>query len=170
LQTRFPDDLAWKVTYDPTAFVTATIKEVEHTLIEAFVLVVHVVFLFLGSFRSTLIPTFAVPVSLIGTFIALKAIGYSANSVSLLAVVLAIGIVVDDAIVVVENVERALAEHPELPPAEAEAPEGRTVAVPAWAAIGWTERSKRDSVIGGEEACSSEFVERASHCVRLTAN
>jgi hydrophobe/amphiphile efflux-1 (HAE1) family protein len=119
LQTRFPDDLAWKVTYDPTAFVTATIKEVEHTLVEAFVLVVLVVFLFLGSFRSTLIPTFAVPVSLIGTFIALKAIGYSANSVSLLAVVLAIGIVVDDAIVVVENVERVMEEHPELTPAEA---------------------------------------------------
>jgi hydrophobe/amphiphile efflux-1 (HAE1) family protein len=119
LQTRFPDDLAWKVTYDPTAFVTATIKEVEHTLVEAFVLVVLVVFLFLGSFRSTLIPTFAVPVSLIGTFIALKAIGYSANSVSLLAVVLAIGIVVDDAIVVVENVERVMEEHPELTPAQA---------------------------------------------------
>src|SRR5690242_9214919 len=119
LQKRFPDDLAWKVTYDPTAFVTATIKEVEHTLVEAFILVVLVVFLFLGSFRSTLIPTFAVPVSLIGTFIALNAIGYSANSVSLLAVVLAIGIVVDDAIVVVENVERVMEEHPELSPADA---------------------------------------------------
>src|SRR5215469_3500370 len=119
LQKRFPEDLAWKVTYDPTSFVTATIEEVKKTLVEAFILVVIVVFLFLGSVRATLIPTLAVPVSLIGTFIALKAIGYSANSVSLLALVLAIGIVVDDAIVVVENVERVMEEHPELAPAEA---------------------------------------------------
>jgi multidrug efflux pump len=118
-QKRFPDDLTWKITYDPTSFVTSTIEEVKKTLIEAFVLVVIVVFLFLGSVRATLIPTLAVPVSLIGTFIALKAIGYSANSVSLLAVVLAIGIVVDDAIVVVENVERVMEAHPELSPAEA---------------------------------------------------
>ena len=118
-EKRFPEDLAWKVTYDPTTFVTETIHEVEKTLIEAFLLVVLVVFLFLGSMRATLIPTFAVPVSLIGTFIALKAVGYSANTVSLLAVVLAIGIVVDDAIVVVENVERVMEEHPELSPAEA---------------------------------------------------
>ena len=117
LQSRFPDDLAWKVTYDPTSFVTETIEEVKKTLVEAFVLVVIVVFLFLGSLRATLIPTLAVPVSLIGTFIALKMIGYSANSVSLLALVLAIGIVVDDAIVVVENVERVMEEHPELSPA-----------------------------------------------------
>ena len=89
------------------------------TLVEAFVLVVLVVFLFLGSVRATLIPTLAVPVSLIGTFIVLKAVGYSANSVSLLALVLAIGIVVDDAIVVVENVERVMEEHPELSPSEA---------------------------------------------------
>ena len=119
LEKSFPEDLTWKVTYDPTAFVTATIHEVQKTLVEAFILVVLVVFLFLGSFRSTLIPTFAVPVSLIGTFIALLAIGYSANAVSLLAVVLAIGIVVDDAIVVVENVERVMEEHPELSPADA---------------------------------------------------
>jgi hydrophobe/amphiphile efflux-1 (HAE1) family protein len=119
LQKRFPDDLAWKVTYDPTAFVTATIDEVVKTLIEAFVLVVIVVYLFLGSVRATLVPTFAIPVSLIGTFIVLNAIGYSANTVSLLAVVLAIGIVVDDAIVVVENVERVMEEHPELSPGDA---------------------------------------------------
>jgi len=118
LEKRFPEDLAWKVTYDPTVFVTDTIHEVQKTLIEAFILVVIVVFLFLGSVRATLIPTLAVPVSLIGTFIALKAVGYSANSVSLLAVVLAIGIVVDDAIVVVENVERVMEEHPELSPGD----------------------------------------------------
>jgi multidrug efflux pump subunit AcrB len=97
----FPDDLTWRVTYDPTAFVTETMHEVQKTLIEAFVLVVLVVYLFLGSLRATLIPTLAVPVSLIGTFMVLNAIGYSANTVSLLAIVLAIGIVVDDAIVVI---------------------------------------------------------------------
>ncbi|WP_036260755.1 efflux RND transporter permease subunit [Methylocapsa aurea] len=115
----FPDDLAWKITYDPTTFVSATIEVVEHTLIEAFALVVLVVFLFLGNLRATLIPTVAVPVSLIGTFIVLNAIGYSANTVSLLALILAIGIVVDDAIVVVEAVEAMMEQHPELSPAEA---------------------------------------------------
>jgi hydrophobe/amphiphile efflux-1 (HAE1) family protein len=118
-QKRFPEDIAWKITYDPTVFVTDTIHEVQKTLVEAFILVVIVVYLFLGSVRATLIPTLAVPVSLIGTFIALLAVGYSANTVSLLAVVLAIGIVVDDAIVVVENVERVMEEHPELSPAAA---------------------------------------------------
>jgi len=130
LEKRFPEDLAWKVTYDPTTFVKATIEEVEKTLIEAFVLVVLVVYLFLGSVRATLIPTFAVPVSLIGTFVVLLAVGYSANSVSLLAVVLAIGIVVDDAIVVVENVERVMEEHPELSPGEATKQAMREITAP----------------------------------------
>ena len=115
----FPEDLAWKITYDPTTFVTATIHEVQKTLIEAFVLVVIVVFLFLGNLRATLIPTIAVPVSLIGTFVVLNAIGYSANTVSLLAIVLAIGIVVDDAIVVVEAVEAEMEENPALTPSQA---------------------------------------------------
>jgi hydrophobe/amphiphile efflux-1 (HAE1) family protein len=119
LAKAFPEDLEWKVTYDPTVFVKETVHEVKKTLIEAFILVVLVVFLFLGSLRATLIPAIAVPVSLIGAFIILYAIGYSANSVSLLAVVLAIGIVVDDAIVVVENVERVMEERPELSPADA---------------------------------------------------
>ena len=118
-EKRFPEDLAWTIPYDPTVFVKDTVHEVKKTLLEAFVLVVLVVFLFLGNVRATLIPTLAVPVSLIGTFIVLKAVGYSANTVSLLAIVLAIGIVVDDAIVVVENVERVMEEHPELSPAEA---------------------------------------------------
>ncbi len=130
LAKRFPADLEWKVTYDPTTFVTATIHEVEKTLIEAFILVVLVVFLFLGSFRATLIPSIAVPVSLIGAFVVLYAIGYSANSVSLLAVVLAIGIVVDDAIVVVENVERVMAEHLELSPADATKKAMREITAP----------------------------------------
>ncbi|MFT4133035.1 efflux RND transporter permease subunit [Labrys sp. (in: a-proteobacteria)] len=119
LAAKFPDDLDWKVTYDPTVFVKDTIHEVQKTLIEAFILVVFVVYLFLGSVRATLIPTLAVPVSLIGSFIVLNAIGYSANTVSLLAIVLSIGIVVDDAIVVVENVERIMEEHPELSAADA---------------------------------------------------
>ncbi len=118
-QKSFPEDLEWKVTYDPTTFVKATIKVVEHTLVEAFILVVLVVFLFLGSLRATLIPTIAVPVSLIGTFVVLNAVGYSANTVSLLALILAIGIVVDDAIVVVEAVEAKMEQKPELTPAEA---------------------------------------------------
>ncbi len=85
----------------------------------AFVLVVIVVFLFLGSLRATIIPAIAVPVSVIGTFAVLLLMGYSANTISLLAMVLAIGILVDDAIVVVENVERVMEEEPELSPAEA---------------------------------------------------
>src|SRR3974390_3438475 len=93
-EKRFPEDLAWKVTYDPTVFVTDTIHEVQKTLVEAFFLVVLFVYLFLGSIRATLIPTLAVPVSLTGTFVALLMVGYSANTVSLLAIVLAIGIVV----------------------------------------------------------------------------
>jgi hydrophobe/amphiphile efflux-1 (HAE1) family protein len=130
IEPRFPQDLAWKVTYDPTVFVTDTIHEVEKTLVEAFILVVIVVYLFLGSVRATLIPTLAVPVSLIGTFVALLAVGYSANTVSLLAVVLAIGIVVDDAIVVVENVERVMEEHPELSPGDATKQAMREITAP----------------------------------------
>ena len=114
MATRFPKDLAYDVFFDTTVFVTSTIREVIQTLIEAIVLVALVVFLFLGKLRTTLIPLVAVPVSIIGTFAVMLAIGYSANTVSLLALVLAIGIVVDDAIVVVENVERVIEEEPEL--------------------------------------------------------
>ncbi|MBV8849877.1 MAG: multidrug efflux RND transporter permease subunit [Methylobacteriaceae bacterium] len=117
--TRFPEGLKYLVQYDSTTFVRDTISEVLRTLAEAFVLVIIVVFLFLGTLRATIIPAIAVPVSLIGAFAVLLVLGYSANTVSLLAMVLAIGIVVDDAIVVVENVERVLEEHPELSPAEA---------------------------------------------------
>jgi HAE1 family hydrophobic/amphiphilic exporter-1 len=119
LATRFPDDLAYTVFWDSTVFVTETIKEVIRTLAEAIVLVALVVFLFLGKLRTTLIPLVAVPVSIVGTFAVMLAIGYSANTVSLLALVLAIGIVVDDAIVVVENVERVIEEEPGLSVPEA---------------------------------------------------
>jgi hydrophobic/amphiphilic exporter-1 (mainly G- bacteria), HAE1 family len=116
---RFPEDLAYTVFFDSTVFVTATINEVIRTLVEAIILVALVVFLFLGKVRTTLIPLVAVPVSIIGTFAVMLAIGYSANTVSLLALVLAIGIVVDDAIVVVENIERVIDEEPELSVPEA---------------------------------------------------
>jgi multidrug efflux pump len=119
LSQRFPPGLHYVVNYDTTTFVRATIKDVLLTLAIAFGLVVIVVFFFLGSLRATIIPAIAVPVSVIGTFAVLLVIGYSANTVSLLAMVLAIGILVDDAIVVVENVERVIEENPRLSSAEA---------------------------------------------------
>jgi HAE1 family hydrophobic/amphiphilic exporter-1 len=119
LARRFPNDLTYNLFFDTTVFVTSTVAEVIRTLVEAFVLVGIVVFLFLGRLRTTLIPLLAVPVSIIGTFAVMLMIGYSANTVSLLALVLAIGIVVDDAIVVIENVERVIEEKPELSVSEA---------------------------------------------------
>jgi hydrophobe/amphiphile efflux-1 (HAE1) family protein len=119
LSQRFPPGLKYLVNYDTTTFVQATIRDVLITLVIAFALVVVVVFVFLGSIRATLIPAIAVPVSVIGTFVVLLAMGYSANTISLLAMVLAIGILVDDAIVVVENVERVMEEEPGLSPADA---------------------------------------------------
>jgi len=114
-----PEDVAYDVMYDTTVFVNAMIYKVEKTLLEAFALVGIVVFIFLGSLRATLIPIIAVPVALVGTFAVMLALGFSANTISLLALVLAIGIVVDDAIVVVEAVEHILEAEPELTPAEA---------------------------------------------------
>ena len=119
LSERFPAGMKYAVHYDSTTFVSETISEVIRTVAEAFVLVVLVVYVFLGSVRATLVPTVAVPVSLIGSFAVLLAMGYSANTVSLLAMVLAVGIVVDDAIVVVENVERVMEERPDLSVADA---------------------------------------------------
>ena len=119
LRGRFPEGLQSRVIHDSTIFVTDTINAVVAALFEAFVLVAIVVFLFLGNLRATIIPIIAIPVSLVGSFAVLLALGYSANTVSLLALVLAVGIVVDDAIVVVENVERVMEEEPGLSPAEA---------------------------------------------------
>lgn len=130
LSQRFPEGVKYKVVYDSSDFVMDTIHEVIKTLLEAFVLVVLVVYLFLGSLRATIIPTVAVPVSLIGTFAVLLAVGFTANTVSLLGMVLAIGIVVDDAIVVVENVERVLEENPELSPADAAKKAMREITAP----------------------------------------
>ena len=98
------------IAYDSTKFIDASIKEVEKTLLEAAVIVIVVIFLFLGSLRSTLIPIVTIPLSLIGVMFALLALGYSINLLTLLALVLAIGLVVDDAIVVVENIYRHIEE------------------------------------------------------------
>lgn len=116
---RFPEGMAYEVVSDSSTFVKESISEVEHTLFEAFILVVIVVFLFLGSLRATIVPLIAVPVALVGTFAVMLAMGFTLNTVSLLALVLAIGIVVDDAIVVVEAVEAKMAENPAMTPAEA---------------------------------------------------
>ena len=118
LSRRFPAGLTYSVPYDTTRFVEVSIREVLITLAEAMVLVFLVVFLFLQNWRATLIPTLAVPVSLIGTFAGLFMLGYSINTLTLFGMVLAIGIVVDDAIVVLENVERIMHEE-HLPAREA---------------------------------------------------
>jgi hydrophobic/amphiphilic exporter-1 (mainly G- bacteria), HAE1 family len=106
----FPPGMDFEVSYDVSSFLDASIEKVLHTLFEAFVLVALVVFLFLGDWRSTLIPTLAVPVSLIGTFFFMQLFGLSINLITLFALVLAIGVVVDDAIVVVEAVHAKMAE------------------------------------------------------------
>ncbi|MBY6055416.1 efflux RND transporter permease subunit [Leisingera daeponensis] len=118
LSKDFPEDVAYSVPFNTTDFVEQSLNDVISTLMMTFVLVISVVFIFLGSFRATIIPAVAIPVSLIGTFAFLLALGMSLNTISLFALVLAIGIVVDDAIVVVENVERIIVEEG-LPPAEA---------------------------------------------------
>ena len=110
LSRTFPDDVVYEVPFNTTDFVQKSLEDVITTLMLTFVLVVSVVFFFLGNLRATVIPTVAIPVSLIGTMAFLLAFGMSLNTISLFALVLAIGIVVDDAIVVVENVERIIAE------------------------------------------------------------
>jgi hydrophobe/amphiphile efflux-1 (HAE1) family protein len=109
LKKDFPEGLDYKIAYDPTVFVRHSIKAVVYTLLEAIALVVLVVILFLQTWRASIIPLAAVPVSLVGTFAVMGMLGFSINALSLFGLVLAIGIVVDDAIVVVENVERNIA-------------------------------------------------------------
>ncbi|WP_435141841.1 efflux RND transporter permease subunit [Pseudopelagicola sp. nBUS_19] len=118
LSTAFPDDVVYDIPFDSTLFVKQSLNDVITTLGQTFILVIAVVFIFLGSVRATIIPAVAIPVSLIGTFAFLLLFGMSLNTISLFALVLAIGIVVDDAIVVVENVERIIAEEG-LSPADA---------------------------------------------------
>jgi hydrophobe/amphiphile efflux-1 (HAE1) family protein len=119
LKQLYPKDLEVRITYDNTVFVEKMMESVVETLRDAFILVAIVVFVFLGNLRATLIPIIAVPVALIGTFAVMLALGFSSNTVSLLALVLAIGIVVDDAIVVVEAVEAEMHENPDLSIAQA---------------------------------------------------
>lgn len=110
IRAQQPEGMNSEIIYDSTDFVNSSIDEVIHTLVEALLIVTVVVFLFLGSWRSVLIPVIAIPLSLVGTFTLLLALGFSINLLTLLALVLAIGLVVDDAIIVVENVNRHLAE------------------------------------------------------------
>ena len=117
LSARFPSGMSYNMFYDTTRFVSAAMEDVVKTLVEALILVVFVVFIFLQSWRATLIPIIAIPVSLIATLTVMHMLGFSLNMLSLLGMVLAIGLVVDDAIVVVENVERQLEAG--LPPLEA---------------------------------------------------
>ena len=114
----FPQGVTWFAPYDTTPFVKVSINEVVHTLVEAIILVFLVMLIFLQNIRATIIPTLVIPVALLGTFIGLIALGFTINQLTLFGMVLAIGIVVDDAIVVIENVERIMTEE-HLPPKEA---------------------------------------------------
>nr|CBA33221.1 Acriflavine resistance protein F [Curvibacter putative symbiont of Hydra magnipapillata] len=118
LQAYFPKGMSWSIPYDSSRFVNISIKQVAETLVEAVVLVFLVMFLFLQNWRYTIIPTIVVPVALLGTFATLLALGFSINVLTMFGMVLVIGIVVDDAIVVVENVERIMSEEG-LPPLQA---------------------------------------------------
>jgi multidrug efflux pump len=113
----FPQGVTWFAPYDSTPFVQVSIKEVVHTLIEAIILVFFVMLIFLQNFRATVIPTLVIPVALLGTFIGLSPMGFTINQLTLFGMVLAIGIVVDDAIVVIENVERIMTEENLVPSA-----------------------------------------------------
>ncbi len=115
VQAQLPSGLSGEIVYDSTTFVTSSIREVIKTLIEALLIVTVVIFLFLGSLRAVIIPVVAMPLSLIGTFFVMLALGYSMNLLTLLALVLAIGLVVDDAIIVVENVDRHMKEEGKSP-------------------------------------------------------
>ena len=118
LQKGFPAGIKYAIPFDTTPFITTSMEEVVKTLLEAMLLVTLVVFLFLESWRATVIPILAVPVSIIGTFLGLEILGFTINTLTLFGLVLAIGIVVDDAIVVIENVERIMEEE-HLPPRQA---------------------------------------------------
>jgi hydrophobe/amphiphile efflux-1 (HAE1) family protein len=134
LARQFPSGLEHEIAFDTTKFVRISIEEVVKTLFEAMVLVFAVVYLFLGNWRATLIPSLAVPVSLVGTFAGMALLGFSVNTLTLFGLVLAIGIVVDDAIVVLENVERIMREE-RLPPVEATIKAMRQVTGPVVAIV-----------------------------------
>ena len=114
-EQRFPDDLVYDTVYDATLFVSSSIELIMHILVEAFIIVMVVIFLFLQDWRATIVAGVSIPVSLLGAMAVLLLMGYSLNMISLLALVLAIGLVVDDAILVVENVQHLLEEDPDMP-------------------------------------------------------
>ncbi len=128
IQRQLPTGMEAAIAYDATKFINASIEEVQKTLLEAALIVIVVIFLFLGNLRSTLIPIVTIPLSLVGVMFALLALGYSINLLTLLALVLAIGLVVDDAIVVVENIYRHIEEG--MQPREAALTGAREIAVP----------------------------------------
>ncbi|USD63645.1 MULTISPECIES: efflux RND transporter permease subunit [Vibrio] len=119
LSVNFPEGMAYETSYDTTVFVAESIKGVVKTLIEAIILVIAVTYLFLGSARATLIPVVAIPVSLIGTFAVMNMTGFTVNTVTLFGIILAIGIVVDDAILVIENVDTIMKRNPDMSPRKA---------------------------------------------------
>ena len=130
LAADFPAGLEYEIPYDTTNFVMASIKEVLKTFAEAFVLVVLVMYMFLKNFRSTIIPMIAMPVSLLGAFVGLYVLGFSINLLTLFALILAIGIVVDDAIIVVENVDRIIHENKDISVKEATIASMREITTP----------------------------------------
>src|SRR5690606_17478204 len=110
MSEKFPPGLEYDIAYNPTDFIAESIDAVYHTIFEAVILVIIVIILFLQSWRAAIIPIVAIPLSLIGTFSVMSALGFSLNNLTLFGLVLVIGIVVDDAIVVVENMERLMAK------------------------------------------------------------
>jgi hydrophobic/amphiphilic exporter-1 (mainly G- bacteria), HAE1 family len=119
LQKQFPKGIKYDLGFDPTSFIKESIKEVNKTLLEAVFFVVLVIFLFLQNWRTTIIPALTIPVSLVGTLFVMLLFGFSINLLTMFGLILATGIVVDDAIVVIENISRLLEEHPEMTPLEA---------------------------------------------------
>ncbi len=135
LSKRFPPGVKYAIVYNPTQFIQQSVDAVIDTIGEAIVLVILVVIVFLQTWRAAIIPLVAIPVSLIGTFFFMAAFGFTLNNLSLFGLVLAIGIVVDDAIVVVENVERNIASG--LPPREAATQEHGRSRLPRWLPSRW---------------------------------
>ena len=132
LKKFFPKGVNYSIPYDSSKFVSISIEKVAHTLLEAIVLVFLVMYLFLQNWRYTLIPTIVVPIALLGTFAVMQAVGFSINVLAMFGMVLVIGIVVDDAIVVVENVERIMSEEG-LPPREPRSRPWARSRAPSWA-------------------------------------
>jgi HAE1 family hydrophobic/amphiphilic exporter-1 len=142
LKRDFPADLQYRIVYNPTEFIAESVRSVYSTLLEAIVLVVVVIVVFLQSWRAAIIPILAIPVSLVGTFAVIAGLGFSLNNLTLLGLVLAIGVVVDDAIVLVENVERSIGRG--LSPRDAVLPQGLSY---EWTDLAYQEKATRNTAI-----------------------